>query len=173
VRRAPQTACASQAILLWVLPSAAQDVTEQALRAAYIYNIATFTKWPVDALAVAGPTMMCVLGDEPIADALEKTVKGRLHSGHAVRVSRVSATAPLGACHLVYMSHITGVQASQVIAGLREQPVLTLSDLEGFGDLGGMVRFYFDRGRLRFNVNVKAAKPARLEFSAKLLILAK
>jgi len=71
------------------------------------------------------------------------------------------------------MSHITAAQSSQVIAGLRDLPVLTVSDLEGFGDLGGMVRFYFDRGRLRFSVNVKAAKPARLEFSAKLLSLAK
>ena len=158
--------------MLWVLPSLAQDVTEPALRAAYIYNIATFTRWPADALTTAGPTVMCVLADELIADALEKTVKGRLHSGHAIRVSRVTAST-MGGCHLVYMSHLTSAQSSQVIAGLRDLPVLTISDLEGFENLGGMVRFYFDRGRLRFSVNVKAAKTARLEFSAKLLNLAK
>jgi hypothetical protein len=173
VLRAAQTACAGLVALLWVLPTTAQDVTEPALRAAFIYNIATFTKWPVDALPPATPTVMCVLGDEPIAAALERSVKGRLNAGHPIKVSRVTVAGGLSGCHLAYMSHISPVQAAQVIAGLREQPVLTLSDLEGFQDLGGMVRFNFDRGRIVFSVNVKAAKPARLDFSAKLLKLAK
>ena len=173
VRRAAQVTCAALVLLLWVQPSPAQDVTQPALRAAYIYNIATFTRWPAEALTTAGPTVMCVVADEPIAGALEKTVRGRLHGGHGVRVARVTPTGPLTGCHLVYMSHLSASQAAPILARVRDLPVLTVSDLEGFGDLGGVVRFYFDRGRLRFDVNIKAAKSARLEFSAKLLNLAK
>ena len=78
------TACAALALLLLMpIPSAAQDVTEPALKAAFIYNFAKFTEWPADVMTTAEPLLLCVLGDAAIGDALER----------AVRAARWPATA--------------------------------------------------------------------------------
>jgi hypothetical protein len=160
-------------LLLPALTALAQDVTESALKAAYVYNFATFTRWPDDAAPGAGPFVMCVLGDTAVGDALERTVKGRQHAGRALAVSRVTAAGPLRGCHILYLADVPAAQAAQIVKDIRDAPVLTISDMEGFGDLGGIAQFFFERGSLQFNVRVEPAKRARLEISSRLLILSK
>jgi hypothetical protein len=58
-----------------------------------------------------------------------------------------------------------------VIAGLRDAPVLTISDIAGFTDVGGIVQFFFENGQLRFNIRLESAKRARLQISSRLLQL--
>jgi hypothetical protein len=71
------------------------------------------------------------------------------------------------------VSGVTPGQAVPLIAGLRDVPVLTISDVEGFTDLGGIAQFFFEHGRLCFRVQVESAKRARLQISSRLLSLAK
>ena len=67
--------------------ASAQDVTEPALKAAFIYNFAKFTEWPTDVVAAGEPLVMCVVDDEAVADALERAVKGRVIASHSILVS--------------------------------------------------------------------------------------
>jgi hypothetical protein len=160
-------------LLLMPLPAAAQDVTEPALKAAFIYNFAKFTEWPGDVMTTAGPLVFCVLGNPAIGDALERAVQGRMLSGHSIEVSRAeSAGQPRAGCHILYVSGITAEQATKLVAGLRDAPVLTISDVSGFTQLGGMALFFFKHGQLRFSVRVEAARRARLQISSRLLALA-
>jgi hypothetical protein len=76
-------------------------------------------------------------------------------------------------CHLLYVSGRTSDEAGRLIAGLRDAPVLTISDLQGFTARGGVAEFFFDQGRLRFSVQLEAARRARLQISSRLLTLAK
>jgi hypothetical protein len=154
-------------------PVFAQDVTEPALKAAYIYNFARFTEWPRDAVANDAPLVMCVLGDGAVGTALEQTVKGRTLGGHFLSVLRLTIIGPKQICHVLYVTGVTVDRAAQLIAGVRELPVLTISDIEGFTERGGIARFFFEHGRLRFSVQVEAAKRAGLQISSKLLVLAK
>jgi hypothetical protein len=169
--------CAMIAVLLLmhVLPSA-QDVTESALKAAFIYNFAKFTEWPAEAVPAADPLRMCVLGDTAVGDALERAVKDNTLAGHSMAVSAVSLVAPAGpqrVCHVLYVSGVTAGQAAQLVDGLRDVPVLTISDVEGFTEVGGIAQFFFEHGRLRFSVHLASAKRARLQISSRLLTLAK
>ena len=70
---------------------------------------------------------------------------------------------------------MTGAQAAQIIGGLRDVPVLTISDIGGFTELGGIVQFYFEGGQLRFIVHVESAKraPPPDRTSSRLLALAR
>jgi hypothetical protein len=160
-------------LLLMPLPAAAQDVTEPALKAAFIYNFAKFTEWPADVMSTSEPLVLCVLGSPAIGDALERVVQGRTLAGHSIEVSRAESAGPLRAgCHILYVSGMTAEQASKVVAGLRDAPVLTISDATGFTELGGMAQFFFKHGQLRFSVRVEAARRARLQISSRLLALA-
>jgi hypothetical protein len=155
------------------IPASAQDVTEPALKASYIYNFAKFTEWPADVAAAAEPFVICVLGDPAVGDALERAVTGRLLNGHRIAVSQVPVAGPQSGCHILYVSRMTAGQSARVVAGLRDGPVLTIGDIEGFTDVGGIAQLFFENGRLRFGVNLASAKRARLQISSRLLALAK
>jgi hypothetical protein len=158
-------------LLMRVLASA-QDVTEPELKAAFIYKFAIFTEWPTDLVPAVEPLVMCVLGDAAVSAALEQAAKGRMLAGHKIDVSEVVATDPHRVCHVLYVSGMTAAQASRVVAGLQDVSVLTISDLEGFTDLGGIAQFSFEHGRLRFSVHLESVKRARLQISSRLLALA-
>ena len=131
--------------------AAAQDVTESALKAAFIFNFAKFTEWPAEVMVTGEPLVLCVLGDAAIGEALERAVKSRTVLGHRMDVSQAGSNGPpREGCHILYVSGVTASQAAEVIAGLRDAPVLTISDVEGFIRLGGIAQFYFENGRLRF-----------------------
>jgi len=161
-------------LLLAFTPAVAQDVTGPALKAAFIYNFAKFTEWPADVIpAGEAPLVLCVLGDAAIGQALERTVKGRTLEGRRLGVTQASANGPLdGVCHILYVTGVTAGQAAKLVAGLRDTPVLSISDVEGFTEMGGIAQLFFARGHLHFNVQVEAAKRARLRISSRLLALA-
>jgi hypothetical protein len=165
-------ACASL-VLLTSVRLLAQDVTEPALKASYIYNFAKFTEWPTEVVAAADPFVMCVLGDAAVGEALTQVVKGRALAGHSLSVSLVTRAGPQQGCHVLYVSGVTAAQAAQLVAGLRDVPVLTISDIEQFTELGGMAQLFFEFGRLRFTIQREAATRARLQISSRLLALAK
>ena len=158
-------------LLLMRVVASAQDVTEPALKAAFIYNFARFTTWP-DGWPASEPFVICVLG-EAVADALERVVKDRLLAGHPVAVSRATPSGANRACHLLYITGVPSSQSAQLVGGLRDAPVLTISDIEGFNDGGGMAQLFFEHGQLRFSIRLDPVKRARLQLSSKLIILAK
>jgi hypothetical protein len=173
VRVARLTSVTLAAALLLPALGGAQDVTEPALKAAYIVNFAIFTTWPVGAVPAAGPLVMCVVGDAAVGEALEEMVKGRVIAGRRVSVSQVAVAGPKRPCHTLYVSGVVAAQVAQMVAGVRDAPVLTISDLDGFTAAGGIVQFFFENSHLRFNVKLESAKRADLQISSKLLTLSK
>ncbi len=148
-------------------------MTEPALKAAFIYNFAKFTEWPADVMTAGRPMVLCVLGDAAIGEALERAVSGRNLAGHSIGVLQSARDErPRDECHLLYVSGVTAGQAAQVVAELRDAPVLTISDIDGFTRAGGIAQFFFEHGRLRFGVHLESARRARLRISSRLLALA-
>ena len=150
----------------------AQDVTESSLKAAFIYSFAKFTEWPQDALPSTATFTACVLGDSSISNALERTVKGRLLSGRGISVSQVQLDGKLRSCHLLYVSGITPAQVSVIVAAVKGAPVLTISDVDHFGQQGGIAQMFVENGKMRFDLNLEVAKLSRLQLSSRLIVLA-
>jgi len=167
-------AVASFALLATVLPSPvyAQDVTEPALKAAFIYNFARFTTWPADVPA-ADRFVICVLNDGAVAEALARAVAGRSLAERPVTVSVVEPAAPKRACRVLYVAGLSVERVAEVVSELRELPVLTISNIEGFASTGGMTQFFFEHGQLRFRIHLESAKRAGLQISSRLLIMAR
>jgi hypothetical protein len=163
------------AALLWLsAPGAvAQNVTESALKAAFIYNFAKFAVWPPAVPPAATPFMMCVLGDPAVGDALERAVKGRQLRDRGLAVSRVTADSPLTLCQILYVTGVNTSQTTEILTSLRHASVLTISDFDEFVRLGGMTQFFVEGGNMRFCINLESARLPRIHFSSKLLALAK
>lgn len=150
----------------------AQDVTEPALKAAFIYNFARFTTWPSD-LPATDSFVICVLGDAAVSDALARAVAGRQLMDRPITITAVAAAAPKRGCRILYVSGIPAGKAAEVAGELRDAPVLTISNIEGFASAGGMTQFFFESGQLRFRIHHESAKRAGLQISSKLLVMAR
>lgn len=165
--------CAALGSVLLPAAAAAQDVSEPSLKAAYIYQFALFTQWPAEAFASGGPLTMCVIGDTAVRDALERTVKGVSVENRGVVVSFGTPDKPPPRCHALYISAVSPAQAARLVAPLREAPVLTISDLEGFNGMGGIAQLFYQAGQLRFSIRTDAVTQSHLHLSSRLLSLAR
>jgi hypothetical protein len=160
------------ALLATRVAPAAQNVTEPALKAAFILTFAKFTQWPDKGMAPSERRILCVLGDRAIGDALARVVKGRLLAGHNMDVTQATAAElPRASCHVLFVAGVSVTEAASLIEGLRDTPVLTISDVNGFTRVGGIAQLFFEQGHLRFTIHHEAAKRARLQLSSQLLKL--
>jgi hypothetical protein len=73
-------------------------------------------------------------------------------------------------CQLVFIGQTDSFD--ETLWMLKEQPVLTVSDTAAFTEKGGMIQFKLVDNKIRFRVNVDAARTAGLTISSKLLSLA-
>jgi len=163
-------------LLLLVCSSArrveAQDVTEVTLKGAFLFNFARFTEWPADALQPDTAVSACVFGDRAVADAFAKTVKGKQLAGRAVAVTTIAANESIPPCHLLYLSSVAEARIAEIVSTLRDTPVLTVSDSDTFTKRGGIVQIFVESGKMKFRINSRSARRARLQLSSRLLALA-
>jgi hypothetical protein len=159
-------------LLVCQVTSAGQDVTAPALKAAFIYQLPKFTEWPAGAIAPGIPFSICVLGDPNVADAFERMMRGRDYGGRRIALSRLGSGGPTNGCHTLYVAEGTS-RVAAILAEVRERPVLTISDMEGFTELGGITQLYFDAGQLRLFIDAAAAHRAQLKISSRLMLLSK
>jgi YfiR/HmsC-like len=149
----------------------AQTADEPALKAAFLHNFVRFTTWPSSSTAT-GPLALCVLGNESVAAGLEAVERAAAPGTAAGVVRRVRPGDDPRACALLYAGALSGPDAAALIARVADAPVLTVGDSTGFTDSGGIIGFFLENNRMRFAVNVAAARRAHLQISSRLLSLA-
>jgi hypothetical protein len=151
----------------------AQGVSTPGLTAAFLFNFVKFTTWPADLLRDGNTIVVCVSGDDSVADALVQLTHSKMVEGHPLSIRRTDLDQPLHECHVVYGASLDGNSAQELVKTVSGRPILTVSDMEGFAERGGVANFFIDGGRMRFAVNPAAADRARLRISSRLLTLAK
>jgi hypothetical protein len=157
-----------------LLIAQAQGSGEYAVKAAFLYNFARFVEWPGQALGNGGsPLLVGVMGDDPFGNSIDQVVAGKNVNGHPIAVNRLRWGQDLRQCHILFISSSEARRLPQILASLRGASVLTVADMERFDQQGGVVRFFIEDGKVRFEINVDAADRAGLRISSKLLALAK
>jgi hypothetical protein len=157
-----------------LLNAPAQGSGEYAVKAAFLYNFARFVEWPGQALGNGGsPLLVGVMGDDPFGSSIDQVVAGKNVNGHPIAVNRLRWGQDLRQCHILFISSSEARRLPQILASLRGASVLTVADMERFDQQGGVVRFFIEDGKVRFEINVDAADQAGLKISSKLLALAK
>lgn len=155
-------------VLLLVLSSNAMARSESEIKAFYLYNFIKFINWPTE--DDKPDITICIHGDNPFGAFTEKlnTLKARNRSIRVVDESQ----APFSECAILFVSASESNLYTGVIEQLDVAPVLTVSDIEDFTGNGGMIGFIKAGNVVRFDINLKQARDAGLEISAKLLKLA-
>ena len=146
--------------------------TEYQIKAAFIFNFAKFVEWPAAAFAKASsPIVVGVLGENPFQDALEKTIKNKTVDEHPVIIMQFRAATDATNCHILFISSSEKARLPQILKQLKGSSVLTVGEMPGFTEAGGMINFFLEGTKMRFHINNDAANGAGLKISSKLLKL--
>ena len=156
----------------WLLAPglAAADPEEYQIKAAFLYNFARLVDWP---RAPAGPVVIAILGQDPFGEVLDRAINGKTIGGRPLIVRRQLRTAELKDCRILFVASSEKKRVAPILSGLRGAAVLTIGEFEGFLEQGGGVNFTVENDRVRFDVNLRAAREAGLQISARLLNLAR
>jgi YfiR/HmsC-like len=153
-----------------VRSAASQSSTlEYQVKAAFLLNFTKFVEWPSPEPADS-PFTVCVVGDDSFSPELERTVQGESVNGHKVVVQRASREGAKG-CRLLFVSK--SEKNIKELLNTVGPGVLTIGEGESFLHDGGVIAFIRENRRVRFSVNLAAARTEHLNLSSKLLAVAR
>lgn len=159
--------------LCTLTPSPAADTQEYDLKAAFLYNFATFTEWPAEAFEKAdSPFVIGILGDDPFGRILSDIIKGETVGNHRMVIEHFKRPEDLSRCHILFIGDSEARKVTDVLRRLRGQPVLTVSDIPNFAEAGGAIGFVTTTS-IGLEINPAATQGSNLVISSKLLRLAK
>lgn len=139
-----------------------------AVKAAFVLNFARLVRWP--AADPAPPTFdVCTTERAALGGALHQVLAGRDVDDMPVRVVHLAPTdaATAGRCRLLFLDAATADPA-RYLALVEGKPVLTVSDARGFARAGGMIELVVPETKVRFVLNLGAAKRCGLVLGAHL-----
>jgi hypothetical protein len=150
----------------------AGTVGEYTIKSALILNFARFTDWPPEAFADSPDTLhICIVGDDAVVDAFTG-IEGKHVGKRRLAVRKVRSTRRLQDCHLLFVTGSNRGRLPQIFAAVKGKPVLTIGEMADFAESGGIINLVKAGGKMRFKVNLDAARRAGLKISSQVLKLA-
>jgi hypothetical protein len=147
---------------------------EYKVKAAYLYNLTKFVTWPDSSFpAPESDFVIAILGADPFGRSMDELLRDRTANGRRILLERVDGLSRLGRCHILFVSRSLEQKVETILEQVAGRPVLTVSDLPGFGERGGIFTFFWEEQNVRFEVNQDAVRKSGLHLSAKLLSLAR
>jgi len=160
------------AIVLMLTSTAIQtaSVPEYQIKAGFLLNLAQFVSWPSQ--SSDAPFVIGILGDDPFGSYLDETVRGQKVNNRPLSVQRFRRRVDSRPCTILFISQSERDRVGQILFNFKGRAVLTVSDIENFTDLGGMIQFFTENNNIRMRINVDAVKASNLKVSSKLLRMA-
>ncbi len=157
-------------LLTWFVFSApalaVETASEQAVRAAMVFNFLKFTDWPAEEQPAR--LQICVVTADPQLMAAMQTLSERQVRGKTVVAVRYAQQPD---CSVLY---VDARQRWRAMAEQRPPRALTIGGYPGFVADGGMIEVALqEEGGVRFDLNLAEARKAGLRFYPQLLRLAR
>jgi hypothetical protein len=147
---------------------------EYKIKAAFLYNFVKLTDWPTNAFVSSkAPIVIGVIGKDPFGRLLEDAVKNKIINGRKFAIERFKeSNDAIAKCHLLFISKSEEERLDKILAVVTKQPVLTVSEIDGFNGKGGLIWLTKTGDEIKFRIKDAATNGAGLTFSSKLLALA-
>ncbi len=156
------------ATLCWVLPAWSDAMPEYRIKAAFLYNFATFTEWPVE---VGERLNLCIYGSDPFGVYLNE-LQGKQVGGSHLSIRRERNLDRLEDCQVVFIARSANDDLLPIVNRLRGKPVLTVADSPDAARQGVALNMDTRQNKVTFEANLGAARGNGLTLSSKLLRLA-
>jgi len=139
-----------------------------------LFHFTEFIEWPeADFSGPQAPVVIGLLGGNPFGDDLRKAVAGRRVNGHPVVLRRLTPLSDLKTCQIVFINRTVAFRLPLIFYSAAGGHTLTVSNAKNFVNAGGMIGFFDENGKVRFDINRQAVENAGLKMNSQLLIMAK
>jgi hypothetical protein len=155
-------------LLGWTALAFAQPDSEPQLEAAYLVNFMKYVDWPASNRPTA---TICLFGRDTLGSFLAG-YEGRSVGGKELKIRRANSPDDMANCQLLFIPDVEEARIGAVLRWVNRQPILTVSDSEGFTRLGGGIELARSSGRIQFVVNVETLSRSGLSPSSQMLRLA-
>ncbi len=146
---------------------------EYHIKAAFLLNFVKFIQWPPRAFSDTPSSLtICILGKDPFDEALD-TIEDKIVKNKRLIIKRFSRIEDIKECQILFISAPEEKIMSKILSETKDKPILTVSETNNFCQSGGIVNFIAINNKIRFEVNLDAAKRSGLIISSKLLKLSK
>ncbi|MBD1582951.1 YfiR family protein [Pseudoalteromonas sp. S16_S37] len=155
-------------LLFYPQTKAQQGLSENELKAAFLYRFSQFSKWPPPP---PEKLSFCVVGNHGLYQAILDLLRDQ-NMPNNTQVIELKNIDQVKLCDVLFLSQQNRQQTQYWLAELEKHPVLIVADTsEGFRQ-GAMIGLIADANNLSFRINLTGAKQRGLNFSAHLLKLA-
>lgn len=148
-------------------------LTESQVKALCLLNFAKYVNWPADTFSSTNAPFYCgVVGRSKLATDLKTAANGKFVSGHAIVILDSAAEEDWRKCQILFISASEKGHLPEIFETIKTLPVLSIGESERFVGSGGIINFIKKENKVRFEIDLSAARQARLQISSKLLSLA-
>jgi hypothetical protein len=147
-------------------------IREDKVQAAFIYKFIQFIEWPIEIEKASNTFKIGIYGKSNMQELLQ-TFSGEKVNTRLLEIHPVENLDNIKKCHILFISSSETSKLDEILEILKGSSVLTISRMEGFAQKGGMINFYVNEERVRFEINPESAKNAGLKISSKLLKVSK
>lgn len=149
----------------WTAPLyALPDYDDARIKAAYLYQLPNFIESSLNNQDEG--VSVCVLGDNPFRKFSEGNALGKF------RLIQKKGQNDFRECEILYISDSESPELEHILSHIKQQPILTVSDIQKFAKYGGMVGFTEFNGSIRLEINTKALAAAKFTIDQHLLEVA-
>lgn len=165
-------------LLLFALPgeTCAQQVGEYHIKAVFLTNLTHFVTWPDNGKSGQdNPFIIGILGPDPFQSILDKAVAGETKNGRPLKIERYRSFDEIDPhrCAILFLHASQVEQWDHIRPRIADSPILTVADVSGFPERGGMVNLMKTGQKIEVEINLSAVQRSGLAMSSKLLSLAR
>ncbi len=151
-----------------------QETNEYRIKAACLYKFAKYTTWPKEAFEREDSHfVVAVVGKDPFEGDLAKTLSGKSVGKHAISVRHVEKPEEALAAHILFVGEMGPPERGELLQRLLGRAIFVVGETPGLALEGAVANFYLENNKVRFEINLEAAKRGSLELSSELLKLAR
>jgi hypothetical protein len=150
---------------------------EYQVKAAFLYHFVEFVEWPgAQSLKITHVANICIAGDDPFGAILNAFKQGPTPQ-LMLNVKRNISDSAISTCHILFVSRSEEGRVGSLLAIAQPAHVLTVSDIKGFADSGGVIEMakteesigLFSKNKINLRINLKTANAEGLRIDPLLL----
>ncbi|MCP4624203.1 MAG: YfiR family protein, partial [bacterium] len=161
--------CVLFSLLIYVnAPAHAEKKDEYHVKAIYTYRFIFFTEWPekVPSSYARDTITIGIVGKDPFKNFFAKVENKMIAEKNKIlkiiRLGRYNKKHDIKKCQILFIGKSEAENLNSILATIKNKPVLTVSDIDGFCEKGGMINLINVDNKINFEINLSAAKRVNL-----------
>lgn len=148
-------------------------IPDSRVKALCLLNFAKYVDWPAEVFAdTNSPIIIGVVGETEFEERLKDVMAERCVGGRKIEVVAAADEKDWRQCQILYIAASETKRKTAILKRVKSLPILTVGEAEPLTKDGGVIEFKKKSGKVRFEIDLNAAREAGLGISSHLLSLA-